>query len=421
MDRHDFRTARPGHDQMEVKQPRAGFSIRWTSSADEMPAHLWTACFAPSLEGRWWYRALDRSGLESQFTFAYALIERDGNPVGIAPTFLMDVPIDLVAPPLIARLLRRAGRFLPRLRFQRTLFVGSPCSDEGTVGLLPGVSLAEVAPLLQDALRQRARQTGASMIVWKDFPETASTALRSLCASRGLFQVVSYPGTSLPLPDGGFNAYLTTLTSHNRYNLRSRLKRSKAMGDLQVEVLQQPDAPLLDEICGLFWQTYEKATTKFERLTRRFFQLIAEEEVSHFVLLKQPHNGRLAAFMLCFRAGHRVINKFIGLDYRMAGNWFLYFRLWQEAIDWASRSGATEFQSGQTGYRAKLELGHRLIPLTNYCRHKNVLVHHVFALIAKRISWSTLDETLHGHSMTTATSRGPSSLTTAPRSTPSVR
>ena len=163
-------------------QPTATLSVRWVSSVEDIPLDLWARCFAPPLEGPWWYRTLDRSGLESQFTFAYAIIERGFDPVGIAPAFLMDVPIDLVAPPMIARLLRVAGKVIPRLRYQRTLFVGSPCSDEGTVGLLPGVVLAEVGPIIHDALSFRARQVGASMTVWKDFSRTRHPQHWSCCA-----------------------------------------------------------------------------------------------------------------------------------------------------------------------------------------------------------------------------------------------
>ena len=380
-------------------QPAATLSVRWVSSVEDISLDLWARCFVPPLEGQWWYRTLDGSGLESQFTFAYAIIERGSDPVGIAPTFLMDVPIDLVAPPMIARLLRFAGNVIPRLRYQRTLFVGSPCGDEGTIGLLPGVLLAEAGPILHDALSLRARQVGAPMIVWKDFPDTASAALELLCASRGLFKLVSYPGTHLPLPAGNFDAYLQTLTSSHRHNLRKKLRRSKEVGDLQVTVLQRPDPLLLDEIFALFWQTYQKGKTKFELLTPRFFQLIAAEDVSHFILLRHPQTGKLVAFMLCFRIGSRVINKFIGLDYGLDGNWFLYFRLWEQAIDWASRIGATDFQSGQTGYRAKFDLGHRLIPLTNYCQYRNPVLHRLFARIARGISWATLDKDLAHHSV----------------------
>ena len=381
-------------DWTQLMDTEKQLSIRWVSTVDEIPSELWARCFPPPVEGRWWYQVLEHSRLDSQFTFAYAVIEREATAVGIAPTFLMDVPIDLVAPPMIAHLLRVAGGVLPRLRYQRTLFIGSPCSDEGMVGLLPGLQLTETAPLLQTALEHRGQQLGASMLVWKDFPQTNDAALSAVSRQRGLFRVVSYPGTRLLLPAGGFEAYLQTLTSSHRHNLRKKLRRSKALSDLYVTVMQQPSDAVLEEIFALFWQTYQKGKTKFERLTLEFFQRIAAEEVSYFVLLRHPATNQLVAFMLCFLLGSRVINKFIGLDYSFGGDWFLYFRLWEHAIDWASRQHATEFQSGQTGYRAKLDLGHDLVPLYNYCRHRNPVWHRLFAYVARRISWATLDKDL---------------------------
>jgi hypothetical protein len=95
--------------------------------------------------------------------------------------------------------------------------------------------------------------------------------------------------------------------------------------------------------------------------------------------------------MLVFRLGDRVINKFIGLDYRRGNKAYLYFRLFDAALDFAYDSGARELQSGQTGYRAKLDLGHRLVPLFNIFRHENPLVHAIFRTIGGRVTWQSLD------------------------------
>ena len=338
------------------------FSVRWVSSVDTIPADLWLHCFPPPLEGRWWYSVLERSGLEDQFTFSYVVLERDRIPIGIAPIFLMNVPIDLVAPPLLAGIIRSAGKWFPRLRYQRTLFVGSPCADEGTVGLVHGIRLRDVAVILQDALYAYAQNAGASLIVWKDFADTLSDDLDVLCSDRSLFELVSYPGTIVPRLEGSFDGYLKTLTSSKRNNLNRKLKRSRAMCELEASVIQHPGNSLLAEIFNLFWQTYQNAKTKFERLTPEFFRLIAMEHVSHFILLRNPETGKLVAFMLCFRLGTRVINKFIGLDYTFARDWYLYFRLWEVAVEWAAMGDASELQSGQTGYNAKLDLAIRLFP-----------------------------------------------------------
>jgi hypothetical protein len=102
----------------------------------------------------------------------------------------------------------------------------------------------------------------------------------------------------------------------------------------------------------------------------------------------------MVAQMLCFVQGRHVINKFIGLDYERPREWSLYFRLWDATVEWAGGIGAIEIQSGQTGYRAKIEMGHTLVPLTNHCRHRNPLVHWIYAKVAATVSWHTLDPDL---------------------------
>jgi hypothetical protein len=372
-------------------------AIRWFSSADAIPQSLWERCFPPPLEGSWWYRTLDRSGLEDQFTFSYAVLEQAGRPIGIAPTFVMNVPIDLVAPHLAAKALVRAGAIIPWLRYQRAVFVGSPCADEGTVGLVPGIGLSDVAPYLQGAVALRAREVNASMIIWKDFADDASSALDLLSRTHGLFRLTSYPGARLTLSGGSFESYLSSLRSNKRYKVRKKLALSRETGSLEAAVVQSPDERLLSEIFGLFRQTFQRGKTKFERLTPKFFSLIAAEPVSYFILLRDPGPGKYVAFMLCFRVGKRVINKFIGLDYAYGGDWFLNFRLWEEAVSWAARIGAEELQSGQTGYGIKLELGHSLVPLNNYCLHTNPVLHRIFRAVAAHITWATLDDNLKKH------------------------
>ena len=115
------------------------FSVTFVSSAARIDPALWKSCFAPTIEGLWWYETLEQSGLEDQFSFLYALIHRDGMPVGIAPAFLMDFPASRVAPTNLRSVIRLLGRIFPSLVYPKTLFVGSPCADEGTVGLLDGV------------------------------------------------------------------------------------------------------------------------------------------------------------------------------------------------------------------------------------------------------------------------------------------
>ena len=75
------------------------------------------------------------------------------------------------------------------------------------------------------------------------------------------------------------------------------------------------------------------------------------------------------------------------------------------------RRVAEEIQSGQTGYRAKLDVGHELVPLNNFFRYRNPLIQIIASFLAKRISWSSLDDDL-GRAMR---SRGWGSIRTSTR------
>jgi len=367
------------------------FSVAFASSASDIDAALWESCFPPPLEGRWWYQTLEQSRLEDQFSFFYAVIAKDGSPAGIAPAFVMNFPISLVAPDVLQPLVRLLGRFA----HPRTLFVGSPCADEGTVGLVAGVDRRGALLALQQALSAKARELGAVLLVWKDVPPSADVAW--LAEREGLFRVVSFPGTIVEFPGASKDDYFAGLKGSRRHNLRKKIRRSNAAVAVRREVLQAPSAKLLDEIFALFSQTYERATTRFEKLTREFFARIAAEPCTHFIVLREEASGEMLAFMLCFELAPKLINKFVGIDYRRPKEWLLHFRLWDAALDFALARGLRAIQSGQTGYAPKIETGHRLVPLVNYCMHRNRVVHAVAGAAARRIDWTSLDEDLARH------------------------
>ena len=371
-----------------------GFSVRFVDSESQVDPALWDACFAPPLEGRWWYSTLEQCGLEDQFSFLYGVIHRDGVAVGIAPAFVMDFPVALVAPGALRRAIEGLGRMFRSLLCPRTLFVGSPCADEGTVGMLRGVDSKSALLALQLALEARARALGAALLVWKDFPASYAPDLEWLAQQQRLFRVVSFPGTIVQFPGRSKEAYFAALKGTRRHALRKKLRRSAARVDIRVEIVQGPDGHTLDTLFGLFWQTYQKATTRFEKLNRKFFEIVATRPESHFIVLREQSSDEMVAFMFCIDMGSRIINKFIGIDYRRPRDWLLYFRLWDAAVEWALSRGADAIQSGQTGYAPKIETGHRLVPLTNYCAHRNPLVHAIGRAFARRIGWSTLDEDL---------------------------
>jgi hypothetical protein len=226
------------------------------------------------------------------------------------------------------------------------------------------------------------------MIVFKDFPQGDLSALTRL---GGFSPTVSYPGTIITLPAAGKEAYYRSLSHTQRHNLLKKLRRSCDLLSLETTIVRRPSGRELAEIFGLFLQTYERGKTKFERLDLKFFERIREQAPTHFILQRDQATGALVAFMLVLRLGDRIINKFIGLDYRRGTKAYLYFRLFDAAVDFAYACGAKEIQSGQTGYRAKLDLGHGLVPLFNVFYHERPLVNAIFRAVGRRVTWQSLD------------------------------
>ena len=371
-----------------------GLRVELVKSQADIPTDLWDACFPPPLEGRWWYQTLEESGLEDQFSFSYAVVRQGARPVGIVPLFRSSLPLDVVVPDPLLPIGRVIERAAPDLIRPPTLFIGSPCSDEGAIGLLPDVDRRAALLALQDWLVWHARQIRARVLIWKDLTAAWSADFNWLMERRRLFKSISYPGSVVTLPGSSKEQYLTGLTSARRQKFKRALKRGGELMPVRVEALQNPDAATLDRMFALFEQTYQHATTKFERLNRNFFANIAKHPVSHFVILREVKSGEIVAFVLCFLMGPHVINKFIGIDRAQPSGAFLFLRLWDAMLDWSLAQGATSIQSGQTGYSGKMQTGHQLVPLNNYCHVHNRGFHALFRFVGQRLTWQGLDKDL---------------------------
>ena len=374
-------------------------TIEWLNSESQISQDLWDICFPAPYEGQWWYRSLECSHLEKQFTFTYGLVSLNGTPIAIAPAFIMDVPIELVIPPLILPIVLIIGKVIPSFLYQRTFFIGSVCSDEGRIGINPKiltnntVTQDEIFLCIEEAAEKQAGKYNAPMLVWKDSPDTFNKTLTNLSKTKGLFPLVSFPSALVTLQGNNSNDYFSSLKTSRRYQLRKKLKKA-ILAPLEVSIVHLPDNQTIHHLYRLFLKTYLKGKTKFEELTPEFFEFISREKEAHFIILRHQASLEIVAFVLCFNLKDHVINKFIGIDYDAPRDWFLYFRLWIEIVNWSYKIGAKTIQSGQTAYTAKIETGHQLIPLTNFCKHRNGLMHKIYKKVASLVNWDTLDQDL---------------------------
>jgi hypothetical protein len=378
----------------EDARQNATLSVTFVNSVAQMPRELGTAGFPLPLEGAWLYEALEQSGLHDQLSLLYALVWQRDVPVGAAPLFVMDVPMERACPEPLLKTLYAVGRIRPSILYQRTLFVGSPEAAQGTVGAVPGMSRRAVLLALQSALERKARDLAAEMIIWRAMPVHIAQDLDWLAQRCRLFRVVSLPGTIVTFSSPRKSDYFGQLKASRRQALKRKLKRSAEAVEVSVQVLQCPPPELLDEIFGLFRQTYLRAKAKLEELNHTWFLKIAELPTTYFLIMREKGTGAMIAATAFFDRWPMLVARHVGFDYNKPKSWMLYFRLWDALIDWALAKGFTSILSGPNSYAAKIQLGHDLIPLFNYIWHRNPLIHLIYRSIAQTLSWAKLDEGL---------------------------
>jgi hypothetical protein len=381
------------------QQPRdpRGLGISWHPRCTDIDIAAWKRLFGAPAQGLFWFKALE-AGTGEQFRFWYGEIRRDAAIVGIVPAFLFDLPLDIILP----RNTRNALNFFARGPFRRarhvrTFFVGNVAGEEGSLGLDEDLKREDVYIFIHDGARTKANGLGASLLVWKDFPDDDTIALDGLIQARSVFRIPSYPGTVIPILRDGYAAFLAGQKASRRHKIRRKLAVGDAAVPVHTRIVVHPDAAELNMLFTLFQQTYARGTTKFESLTPGFFHEIAAADEATFIVMTDPSTGRPVAFMLLLDLGQRIINQFVGIDYSLGDRAFLPFRLFAKAYDWAAQRGASTLCSGQTGYSSKLDLGHQLVPLWNYCHHANRLVNWVLSRAASVIRWESLDDQLRIH------------------------
>jgi hypothetical protein len=166
--------------------------VDWLNSYKDIPKTLWDECFQAPYEGRWWYAALEDAQLKEQFTFFYGLVKLNGLPIAIAPAFVMNVPIHLVVPMALLPIFNFLGKFFPSFLYQRTFFIGSPCSDEGLVGMIEVANPEEVFITINESMQVKAKLLNAPMRVWKDFSNSYKSALNKMACKQSLFSLISF-------------------------------------------------------------------------------------------------------------------------------------------------------------------------------------------------------------------------------------
>ena len=334
----------------------------------------WKTAFAGKCKDHRFYEVVEQT-LDDKFEHRYLLLEdQSGVARGIQPFFFVQQNL-VEGIPALRRPVDAIRRRFPRFLTMRILMVGNAAGEGHLSACAPGDE-EWVANALHATLKTVAKQSGASLVVFKDFPAKYRDAFRNFPAN-GYTRVPSMPMTELPLRYTDFDHYVSTLGASTRKDLRRKFRKIATAEPISLEVVTDL-TPFVDEVYPLYLQVHERSALKFERLTREYLASLGQRlpERARFFIWRQ--HGKAVAFSVALVHDGTIYDDYLGLDYRVALDLHLYFYTIRDIISWSLAQGLERYRSSPLNYRPKLHLGCDLFPLDLYVMHTASWLNPIF-------------------------------------------
>lgn len=363
---------------------------RVLSLADLQNLDAWPKAFAGKSKDHRFYEIVEQT-LDSNFEHHYLVLEDGAGKVrAVQPLFFVQQNL-VEGIPALRGAVEFIRRRFPRFLTMRVLMAGN-AAGEGHLGACAPDDETWVADALFATLKIYARQSKASLVVFKDFPARYRQAMRNFSA-HGYTRVPSMPMTELLLNYTDFEHYVSTLGSSTRKDLRRKFRKIAAAPPISVEVLSDL-TPFVDEVYPLYLQVHERSPLKFERLTKKYLSELGRRmpERARFFLWRQE--GKAIAFSIALVHDGTIYDDYLGLDYRVALDLHLYFYTFRDIIRWALAQGLERYRSSPLNYHPKLHLGCDLYPLDLYVQHTSAWLNPIFRPALKFLEPTRHDKVL---------------------------
>jgi predicted N-acyltransferase len=359
--------------------PFANGVARVLSRAELEDCNAWQHAFAGKTKDHRFYEIVADT-LDSKFEHHYLLLEdRAGKVRAIQPVFFVQQNL-VEGIPALRVAVDAVRRHFPRFLTMRLLMIGN-AAGEGHLSASRPEDEEWVANALYQVLEIYGRQSGASLVVFKDFPATYRDVLWKFPAN-DYTRVPSMPMTELKLDYTDFDQYVTTLGASTRKDLRRKFRRIAAAEPISLEVVMDL-TPYVDEVYPFYLEVHERSPLKFERLTKEYLSNLGRrmpDRARFFIWLQ---NGKAIAFSVALVHDGTIYDDYLGLDYRVALDLHLYFYTLRDILSWSLTSGLKRYRSSPLNYQPKLHLGCDLFPLDLYVRHTNPVLNMVFGPVLK--------------------------------------
>lgn len=352
---------------------------------DQIPSQEWTIVFPKVVENYNFFRALDDSGFP-EFSFLYIMVYENNQPIGAAPCFLMNFPLDFAVEGPFKKVLGFFKKIAPSILNPRILICGMPMG-QGRIGIAKNPS--SVLQAIENALDQIAADQQAAIIAFKDFNSGYRDILDKYL-NKSFFRIDSFPSTDMEVSFNDFESYLKSLSSVTRSGIKRKFKSLKDK-DIHLEITNRLVDETLNEVYELYLKTYNKNEMSLEKLTPAFFKKMSEfmpNETKFFLWRIGP---KLVGFAFCLASEDYFIDYYLGFDYSLSYDYHLYYVRFRDLMNWCIQHKMKIYEMGPTTYEPKRRLGFNFIVLFIYAKHCNKFFNPIFRNFCRLIQPSNFD------------------------------
>lgn len=359
----------------------------------DIPRREWDSAFPPhAIEGYDYYKTLDESNLPG-FSMRYAVVWENDTIVCIAPFFTTEFSFDTTIQGGLKQVILSLQKRFPKFLKMKILFIGSPLTEEGAIGLRENCDKKEVLRFFLAKMLHFCITEKIGVITFYNLTAEDSYILDFLRQNK-FAQMEAFPLARLTIKEQSLEEYIQNLGKSTRKDVRRKLRSAYADAEIKIEERSNLDG-LLDHAYQLYLNSLNGGDISFEKLTPEYFDRISENMPATIKYFVTWVNGKMAAFNMCVIKDDFCIDKYIGFDYDVAYKYNLYYVTWCHNIDWCIKHGIRYYQSGTCDYDPKIRLGSGLVPLYISSRLINPVINYLTAPVMKFIEPKRFDPVLN--------------------------
>lgn len=370
-------------------------TTRWLRSVTSVARDDWNALFPGASENWEYFSGLERT--KSDFTFSAMGVLEGERMVGAIPLFRLDYRLDMTLGDAFKRIGDWLARSAPGLVRMPVLGMGSPMTEECTIGFAPDLGAderREVFAALLKGIDEYAKASRVSILALKDLRDRDTPWADAVLKSEGYARSASLPVAYLDLNYKDEDAYLASLSQAMRGDLRRKMRQSA--GKVRVEFRSSLDG-IEDEILKLYAETRanrKQSYESFDEVPQGYFhEMMGSGNPCAKVMLCWV-GEELASFNFFLEEKDRILGKFLGMRYPLARDHNVYFINWMTMIRYCLERRIGAIQAGQTTYSLKVRFGSKLARSWVYFKHRNPAINFFVGLVGPRLAFDALDPDL---------------------------